>query len=256
MLATIALIAAFAVPRLGTDTSLGAPAPESDNSVSARPAVTQTPSSTAPVIAEPSADDPPPTPTVDASCSTNTPHEPTGTLIVVPGSTMPSSDDPIRTYMVEVEEGLGIAAACFADRVDQVLGDPRSWGGREGLAVQRVDIGEPSFRVALASPATTDKHCHSLGTEGLYSCWDAHRAMINVWRWETGTEEYANDLWGYQIYVINHEVGHGFKHGHVACTGVGDLAPVMMQQTKGLDGCWPNGWPLDQEITVPPEGGV
>lgn len=67
--------------------------------------------------------------------------------------------------------------------------------------------------VTLASPATTDEHCLPLVTASIYSCWDAHRAMINVWRWETGTEEYANDLWGYQIYVINHEVGMASSTG-------------------------------------------
>lgn len=252
MLATIAVVAVVAFANLGSGGLQAVPSADSLDvtSTTGTPVASTT---LAPSLVDPSAEDEPPQPVVDASCATSAPDEPTGNLVVVPGATTPSSDAPVKTYIVEVEEGLGIDPACFADRVHAVLSDPRSWGGREGFAVQRVDVGEPSFRVTLASPKTTDERCQPLNTAGIYSCWDAHRAMINVWRWETGADDYAGDLWVYQIYVINHEVGHGLKHGHVECTGPGDLAPVMMQQTKGLDGCWRNGWPLDDEIDGPLE---
>lgn len=251
MLAAIAVTAAFVVPQLGSEITRAAPeAGPTDDPTTNQSVTTSTVAVLAIVESSTDAD---PEPTVDASCATGAPHQPTGNLVVVPGATTRSSDAPVKTYIVEVEEGLGIDVACFADRVHRILSDPRSWGGREGFAVQRVDVGEPSFRVTLGSPTTVDDRCQPLVTAGIYSCWDAQRAMINVWRWETGTADYAGDLWAYQIYVINHEVGHGLKHGHVDCTGQGDLAPVMMQQTKGLDGCWPNGWPLDAEIDGPQE---
>ncbi len=41
----------------------------------------------------------------------------------------------------------------------------------------------------------------------------------------------------------NHVFGHSTGDGHVSCGGNGQLAPAMMQQTKGLAGCKANAWP-------------
>jgi Protein of unknown function (DUF3152) len=52
--------------------------------------------------------------------------------------------------------------------------------------------------------------------------------------------------------VVNHEVGHWLGFGHSRCSGAGRLAPVMQQQSIGLEGCTFNPWPLPTErATIP-----
>lgn len=74
--------------------------------------------------------------------------------------------------------------------------------------------------------------------------------MINLDRWLHAVPEYGGDVALYRQYVINHEVGHGLGLGHQACPGRGRPAPVMQQQTFGLKGCLPNGWPYVAGVFV------
>ena len=151
---------------------------------------------------------------------------------------------PRRTYVVEVEDGIPIDPAAFAAAVDATLADPRGWTAPGDVSLQRVGPAEdPSFRVRLATPATVDAHCAPLQTNGIYSCRQGADVMINVRRWLQGAEESHLSLADYRHYVISHEVGHALGHGHVGCPAPGAIAPVMLQQTKGLAGCVPNPWP-------------
>ena len=171
------------------------------------------------------------------------PRSGTGVLAVVPGrSAVAGSGRPTR-YLVEVEGGLGVDARAFAREVERVLGDPRSWGAGGRRAMQRVPGGPVAFRVALASPRTTDRLCSPLRTNGYFSCATGGRAVLNLARWLTGAPSYAGRLTEYRQYLVNHEVGHTLGRGHERCPGRGRLAPVMLQQTKGLAGCVRNTWP-------------
>ncbi len=171
-------------------------------------------------------------------------YRPTGVLVTVPGSDQPSGSDPVRTFSVEVEKGLPIDPSAFAQEVGKVLGSPRSWGVGGGFSVQRVNSNQASFKVVLASPQTTDELCAPLLTNGIFSCAQGSSAILNAMRWMEGADAYGDDLESYRKYMINHEVGHVFGHGHVECPAAGELAPIMVQQTKGVGSCEPNPWPF------------
>jgi len=152
----------------------------------------------------------------------------------------------LNRYHVEVEGGTGQDPAEVATIVDAVLGDPRSWIGGGKVRLQLVPAGAPAeFSVLLASPATSEAICATGGlkTDGYSSCRLPGRVVLNLARWLTGVPNYGASLEEYRRYLVNHEVGHQLGHGHEACPGAGQPAPVMQQQTYGLAGCVANAWP-------------
>jgi hypothetical protein len=173
------------------------------------------------------------------------PRAASGRYAVVRGEARPprGSRGTVIRYLVEVERGLPFRGAAFAAAIHRILNDPRSWGSGGRLRFERTDHGSVPIRVSLSSPALAARQCLPLDTGGRLSCWNNKRAIINATRWARGAATYGRDLASYRKYVINHEVGHGLGHHHVACPGAGKPAPVMAQQTKSLDGCRRNPWP-------------
>lgn len=193
-----------------------------------------------------------PTPAVPASVSADrlaglldrvVPPAGTGRLVVAPGSAPAPRRARTVPVRVEVEQGVRVNPAVFATFVTATLNDPRGWG-RDGTVGFARTAGAAPLQVVLASPATSARLCAPLETNAALSCRNGPRAVINAARWANGTPEYASDLTAYRRYVVNHEVGHWLGHGHVPCPGRGRPAPVMQQQTLGLDGCTRNSWPL------------
>ncbi|AYY15242.1 DUF3152 domain-containing protein [Actinobacteria bacterium YIM 96077] len=169
----------------------------------------------------------------------------TGEYEIVPGDDAPPEDGSGETirYIVEVEGDLPFDADEFGSDVHTILNDERGWGHEDNMRFARVDSEPVAFRVSLSSPDLTDDQCYPLLTRGKVSCWNGTRAVINALRWGAGADTYDGDILSYREYLINHEVGHALGHGHANCPEDGALAPVMVQQSKSLEGCEPNPWP-------------
>ena len=144
-------------------------------------------------------------------------------------------------FSVEVGDGVDLERDDLARFVVETLGDGRSWIGR-GAGFELVDDGG-LFTMIVADPDQVDQICAPLQTNGRFSCARNGWIAFNSLRWFTATEDWPADIETYRRYLINHEVGHYIAGaGHASCSGPGEIAPIMMQQTKGLNGCEPNEW--------------
>uniref|UniRef100_UPI0011805419 DUF3152 domain-containing protein n=1 Tax=Streptomyces viridosporus TaxID=67581 RepID=UPI0011805419 len=178
--------------------------------------------------------------------------EGSGKFDAIPGIDKAPGKGQKITYRVDVEQGLGLDGALFAEAVQKTLNDNRSWAHNGARTFERVHSGRADFVITLASPGTTADWCARSGldtTVDNVSCDSAatERVMINAYRWAQGAETYGDRIHAYRQMLINHEIGHRLGYGHVTCDKDGDLAPVMQQQTKFVDhdgiDCRPNPWP-------------
>lgn len=174
--------------------------------------------------------------------SSRIPQRGTGRLAIVPGSVPAPGSGTVRRVRVEVEGGLDVDPQVFAQFVLDTLNDPHSWGHGGRITFART-TGSADIRVVLASPDLSAAMCAPLRTMGTLSCGQGNAAVLTLYRWVKAIPDYGTDKTGYRHYLVNHEVGHTLGHGHQMCPGKGRVAPVMMQQTKGLLGCLPNPWP-------------
>lgn len=182
---------------------------------------------------------------LDGSPETTIPEVGPGTFDIA-AATSPAAIGA-TTYRVEVEEGLPFGTAAVARFVDRVFADPRGWSDNTDHGLSRVD-GEADLRIVLATPQTADELCAPLVTRGRLSCRNGSDVVINAWRWQYGSDSYEGRVTAYRRYVVNHETGHALGFPHTTCPGVGRPAPVMVQQTKDLEGCDPNPWPARADL--------
>lgn len=174
----------------------------------------------------------------------------TGTFstVTVPQATTATTGREI-TYILQVEDGLGSDNASIAKTVGADLLDPRGWQGVDHVRFVQLTAAElakgekPVLAITLASPDTVNKLCAPLDTHGEWSCGTNGRATLNYERWMLGVPYFGDDLSTYHAYMVNHEVGHILGHQHQHCAKAGDFAPVMQQQSMGLQGCKPWPWP-------------
>jgi hypothetical protein len=171
------------------------------------------------------------------------PESGSGEFAVASGESPTAGTGVLVTYTVEVEREVPVGRNSAAGVVDRVLADPRGWTASGAHALARTN-SSGDLRVLLATPETTDRLCAPLDTAGRYSCRNGELVVLNAWRWLNGASAYGDNIRDYRRYLVNHEVGHALGNGHVGCPGPGELAPVMMQQTKGTDACVASPWPV------------
>jgi hypothetical protein len=155
-----------------------------------------------------------------------------------------SSYGALIRYDVRVEDGLSIDPDKAAVLIQRVLDDPRSWRRTHRWRFDLTPVGQrATLHAYLVTPRTTDRLCAPYLTRGEVSCQNGNRVVLNAKRWLLGADSYGSDLTNYRRYLVNHEFGHALGKHHLKCPGPGKLAPVMMQQTKGLGACRKNPWP-------------
>ena len=169
--------------------------------------------------------------------------------LVVAGEKNPElTTEPVIPYRVLVEPGLKGSSGEFTNKVEILLSAENGWR-QAGFQFVRVS-NHHRLEVVLATPTMVDVLCFPLETNGVFSCARGRRAVINWHRWKKGSRSWGKDLAGYRNYLINHEVGHLLGVNHQECPKPGAKAPVMMQQTKSVEDCIPNGFPTRRETAI------
>lgn len=228
----------------------GAPAPSTRSSEPSPSGQVTSSAAPAPLVREASAGPrptrratPSPTPTAEPATEPTpvpVPLRGSGNLAIVP------VDEAAPTgqlrYSVEIERELTFRGSPTARSIGEALEDERGWVSVLGTTFGQV-VDDPQIRIIVATPGTTDILCAPLQTQGRVSCRNGDLVVLNAQRWVYGIPDYRGNLRDYRRYLVNHEVGHALGQGHVVCPGPGRPAPVMQQQSYGLDGCAQNPWP-------------
>lgn len=217
----------------------GSPSPGAQRSPSEKPKASPSPSPSASPSPSPS-----PSPSV-----TSVPASGPGTFTTARATGEKVGSGQLRRYRVQVEDGIGLSATEAAHQIEEILAHPQGWAAHGRGAFQLVSENA-DFVIRIATPQTADKLClaQGLNTRGEYNCETTQGVVVNLKRWMLGSPTFDGTPDEYRHLIINHEVGHeiGIRM-HMACPGPGQLAPVMMQQIKGLKGCVSNAWPYDKD---------
>lgn len=152
-------------------------------------------------------------------------------------------------YEVLVEDNIELDPTEVGAEVHAILGHQQGWTNDGETGFQLSDTGGVDFSVKIATPDTVDALCgeYGLDTQGEVNCRVGDEVIVNLLRWVEGSPKFPGPIEEYRALIINHEVGHRLGYGHEGCPGPGELAPAMMQQIRGLDGCEANAWPYDQD---------
>ena len=157
-------------------------------------------------------------------------------------------DDEKFNYAIKIEPSLGLDPLCIKNLLFLILNNDLGWTNVAEKSFQLTSVDDSDYVYIFASPTKTDELCAPIETNSIYSCRNENNIVLNFFRWQEGAVDFNNDMETYRIYLINHETGHILGWSHVGCPIEGAVAPVMMQQSKGTDGCVPYGWPVYETV--------
>jgi hypothetical protein len=151
------------------------------------------------------------------------------------------------TYSVQTRGHLTTSLTDFRRLAQETYADARGWRGA-GIRFRPVARGG-SFTLVLSEASRVPGFSSSCSSD--WSCRVGRYVIINQERWKHASPAWNaahGTLRDYRHMVVNHETGHWLGLGHAGCPGRGRPAPVMMQQSKGLNGCRFNPWPTRGEL--------
>tara|TARA_B000000475_G_scaffold268323_1_gene260613 strand:+ start:1756 stop:2889 length:1134 start_codon:yes stop_codon:yes gene_type:complete len=159
-----------------------------------------------------------------------------------------TKDSSKFNYGIKIESSLNLDSNCIKNLLFLILNDEKGWINITDKSFHQTSIEESDFVYIFATPEKTDELCYPLETNGIFSCRNEKEIVINNFRWENGATDFLKDIEMYRLYLINHETGHILGWGHTDCPKEGAIAPLMMQQSKGTNGCIPYGWPAYEVV--------
>ena len=157
-------------------------------------------------------------------------------------------DEEKFNYGIRIEPSLGLDPLCIKNLLFLILNNDLGWKNVANKSFQLTSAEDSDYIYIFASPDKTDELCAPIETNSIYSCRNENNIVLNFFRWQEGAVDFKNDMETYRIYLINHETGHILGWSHVGCPKEGAVAPVMMQQSKGTDGCVAYGWPVYETV--------
>ena len=161
--------------------------------------------------------------------------------VEVPGGN--TKDNSKFNYGIKIEASLNLDSNCIKNLLFLILNDEKGWINVTEKSFNQTSVEESDFVYIFATPEKTDELCYPLETNGIFSCRNEQEIVINNFRWKNGAIDFLKDIEMYRLYLINHETGHILGWAHSDCPKEGAIAPIMMQQSKGTNGCIPYGWP-------------
>ncbi|MEV4944279.1 DUF3152 domain-containing protein [Streptomyces sp. NPDC053755] len=248
-LVALSLGGGAALAHLQDDRSAGAAAAPPPDPVATTTAPRPTPPAPTPPPKPTTSPKPQPKPTPKPGHPT-VPTSGAGTFTTARASGAPvGTGGSLRRYRVQVEDGIALSAREAAAEIERILAHPQGWAAHGRGRFQLV-TGNADFVIRIATPDTADRLClaNGLNTRGELNCETTSGVVVNLRRWMLGSPTFAGPPSAYRHLIINHEVGHEIGiRTHMGCPGEGKLAPVMMQQIKGLHGCKSNAFPYDED---------